>query len=463
MGFPGPAATRDLLKKYQNRSFLTIDCGDWTYGEPKLSVEELDSPRRLTIGRYCSIAEEVTIFVGRHGRHATDTLTTYPLGMAIDAATQREDVAALDGKSPIPSKLSYTNLDVEIGNDVWLGLRCIVMAGVKIGDGAIIGAGAVVTKDVKPYAVVIGAPAKVIRFRHEPHIVERLLQSRWWELEPDEIWSKLGSLAWSSEMDKVASRLPQQTTSEPVTLVGSTPEELLALFEDRSRSINRTYPIWPPTAVQLQFTGGSGMDLLDRSLAFLQQMELDGAFSDPVWRALDFGCGWGRLASVMLLYGSSDKLDLCDAWDDALTHIRSHGFKNKSWRTNEMLSAEDLPNAAYDFVYAFSIFTHLSRPVFENNVARLMHALKPGGRFYFTVRHEDYLEPMKLNYSFTEEQLQNGDQDGFLHVPYPGRPNYGETIIRREFLEAFSRQSGFVLKPLGMKEPLQHVYSLQRA
>ena len=74
-----------------------------------------------------------------------------------------------------------------IGNDVWIGSRCIVMDGVSIGDGAIVAAGSVVTKDVPPYAIVGGAPAKLIRFRFPENMVKRLLEIQWWDLPDEEI------------------------------------------------------------------------------------------------------------------------------------------------------------------------------------------------------------------------------------------------------------------------------------
>lgn len=76
---------------------------------------------------------------------------------------------------------------VVIGNDVWIGIRCIIMDGVSIGDGAVVAAGSVVTKDVAPYAIVGGVPAKVIRFRFNDSVIEKLLQLKWWDYTDDQI------------------------------------------------------------------------------------------------------------------------------------------------------------------------------------------------------------------------------------------------------------------------------------
>jgi tetrahydrodipicolinate N-succinyltransferase len=70
-----------------------------------------------------------------------------------------------------------------MGNDIWIGANATVLGGVTVGDGAVIAAGAVVTKDVPPYAIVVGTPATVKRLRYSDNIVERLLRAKWWELE----------------------------------------------------------------------------------------------------------------------------------------------------------------------------------------------------------------------------------------------------------------------------------------
>lgn len=79
------------------------------------------------------------------------------------------------------------NARINIGNDVWIGRHAMVMNGVTIGDGAIVAAGAIVTKDIPPYAIAGGIPAKVIKYRFSPEIIERLLEIKWWNLPDEEI------------------------------------------------------------------------------------------------------------------------------------------------------------------------------------------------------------------------------------------------------------------------------------
>lgn len=131
------------------------------------------------IGRYCSIAPNVTI---GPNEHPTDWLSTSlvaenPTAHDWDEFArpgQRERM--LNATIPFPSNLKRTI----IGNDVWVGSNTLILKGVKIGDGAIVAGGSVVTRDVPPYAVVAGVPARVKRLRFDEATIERLLALRWW-------------------------------------------------------------------------------------------------------------------------------------------------------------------------------------------------------------------------------------------------------------------------------------------
>ncbi|WP_279600613.1 CatB-related O-acetyltransferase [Methylobacterium sp. J-077] len=142
--------------------------GSYSYGRPKVRFPE--SGRRLTIGRYCSIADKVEILLG--GDHRLDWASTYPF-------------AAMRGLFPdarAPKDYHASRGDVVIGHDVWLGSGCMILSGVTIGHGAVVAARAVVTRDVPPYAVVAGNPARVVRHRFDPSTVEALVAAAWWDL-----------------------------------------------------------------------------------------------------------------------------------------------------------------------------------------------------------------------------------------------------------------------------------------
>ena len=113
--------------------------------------------QNVTIGNFCSIANLCTIGAQQHPVHF---LTTFPF----------EEILAETAKKP-----------TLIGSDVWIGCNSVIMEGVNVGHGAVIGAGAVVTKDVPPYAIVVGTPAKVIRYRFHVELIVGLLETRWWD------------------------------------------------------------------------------------------------------------------------------------------------------------------------------------------------------------------------------------------------------------------------------------------
>ena len=79
------------------------------------------------------------------------------------------------------------NLDITIGNDIWIGANAVILSGVHISDGAVIGAGCVVTKDVKPYEIVVGVPSRHLRYRFEEDVIDKLLQIKWWDWSIEEI------------------------------------------------------------------------------------------------------------------------------------------------------------------------------------------------------------------------------------------------------------------------------------
>ncbi|AGW13990.1 CatB-related O-acetyltransferase [Megalodesulfovibrio gigas] len=161
-----PPWTRDLLKGPR------FDIGEHTYG--KLQVE--GPLGRVIIGRFCSIAAEVTaLMVG----HRVDWVSTYPFTVL---HADWEELAGIHGH---PAALG----DLHIGHDVWIGHGATLLAGVTIGSGAVIGANAMVTKDVRPYAIVAGNPAREIRRRFTDAETDALLELAWWDWDLERIRS----------------------------------------------------------------------------------------------------------------------------------------------------------------------------------------------------------------------------------------------------------------------------------
>ena len=139
---------------------------------------------RLIIGKFCSIACGAK-FVFNCANHTLESLSTYTFPLFFEEwnLPKSEVATAWDNKG-----------DIVIGNDVWIGYDAVIMAGVHIGDGAIIGTRAVVTKDVEPYSIVGGVPAKEIRKRFAPDVVTKLLELKWWNWSSEKIKNHIAAI-----------------------------------------------------------------------------------------------------------------------------------------------------------------------------------------------------------------------------------------------------------------------------
>ena len=187
-------------------------------------------------------------------------------------------------------------------------------------------------------------------------------------------------------------------------------------------------------------------------------LEKDGAFV-PGWKGLDYGCGWGRFASVMVTKGGTDQFDLCDAWPRTLTILREMGYRNRTYKVSDLLANGWLPGSMYNSIMSFSVFTHLSAFAFPTNIPRLLDALKPGGNLYITVRHEEFIDH---KYKDRADELKsilatNGfvflDTGGDLN----GRKVFGDMIIDRNYLSQFGNA-----RYLGQPHDNQHIYAISR-
>ncbi|MFI1696684.1 CatB-related O-acetyltransferase [Streptomyces bobili] len=157
----------------------SVVVGEYTYYDDPDGATEFEhrnvlyayGPERLVIGRYCAIAAG-TRFLMAGAEHPMMGASTYPFTMFGGEWAEK----TLDVVTSMPSRG-----DTVVGNDVWFGHRSTVMPGVRIGDGAIIAAGAVVTADVPPYTIVGGNPARPIRQRFDDADIARLLRAAWWD------------------------------------------------------------------------------------------------------------------------------------------------------------------------------------------------------------------------------------------------------------------------------------------
>lgn len=164
----------DSLGRYFFDKYTGIPVGRYTYGYQYLSNDNVKS-----IGAFCSIAEGQLIVPNDH---RLDWITTSPI------ASLKE--FSFVGRDYVNDYMSEEDRKIIIGNDVWIGARCIIFEGVTIGDGAVIAAGSIIRKDVPPYAVV-GGVDKILRYRFDKETIEKLLKIKWWDWDDKDIREKI--------------------------------------------------------------------------------------------------------------------------------------------------------------------------------------------------------------------------------------------------------------------------------
>jgi acetyltransferase-like isoleucine patch superfamily enzyme len=150
--------------------YPSYEIGRKSYGDVRIIA--YDTSTRLLIGRYCSFADGVEILVG--GEHRPDWVTTYPFN-------------ALDPRFSHIKGHPHSKGDIVIGNDVWIGRNAIILSGVKIGDGAVVAAGSVVVKNIPPFSIAAGNPAKVIKARFPDDVIAALLEIQWWNWDEERV------------------------------------------------------------------------------------------------------------------------------------------------------------------------------------------------------------------------------------------------------------------------------------
>jgi virginiamycin A acetyltransferase len=179
-----------FLKNVIKRKNISV--GDYTYYDDPKGAENFEtenvlyhysfSHEKLVLGNFCAIAEG-TKFIMSSANHKLDGFSTFPF--CIFGHGWEEKMSWND----------FTNKgDTIIGNDVWFGYESTIMPAVKIGSGAIIGTKAVVTKDVPPYAVIAGNPAKILRFRFNDETISELLKIKWWNWPKEKITQNIPNI-----------------------------------------------------------------------------------------------------------------------------------------------------------------------------------------------------------------------------------------------------------------------------
>lgn len=166
-----------------------VKIGKCTYLSSNSIIES-----NVEIGAYCSLAPHIHV---APGEHYTNFISTHPV---LFNPSWRKKLNIEEKESYIKN-IKKTEVKTIIGNDVWIGLNCIIMRGVKIGDGAVIAAGSVVTKDVPPYAIVGGTPAKIIKYRFNKAEIKLLLKQKWWNKPLNSIDEMYDIKKWSDQFE----------------------------------------------------------------------------------------------------------------------------------------------------------------------------------------------------------------------------------------------------------------------
>ena len=198
--FPNEYKTSCFIKNVVKAPNISI--GDYTYYDDAADPTGFERNNvlfnypefgdHLIIGKFCAIASGTKFIMGP-ANHRISSVTTYPFHV-FGGVWQENTPPHLD---QLPRKG-----DTVLGNDVWIGRECVIMPGVRIGDGAIVAACSVVVRDIPPYTVFGGNPAKFIKNRFDEELTGLLLQFRWWDLEPEELVEVLPLLC-DPDLEKV--------------------------------------------------------------------------------------------------------------------------------------------------------------------------------------------------------------------------------------------------------------------
>lgn len=213
--FPNEYGTTCFLKNVITAPNIIV--GDYTYYDDPVDPTGFEHNNvlfnwpefgdRLIIGKFCAIASGVQFIMGS-ANHRMNSISTYPFH--VFGGIWEENTP------PHLSQLPFKG-DTVIGNDVWIGRESVILPGVHVGDGAIIAANSVVSKDIEPYTLVGGNPAKPIRKRFDEELVSMLLTLRWWDFPPEKLADFLPVLCDSdlSKVKTIIENLINQSSVEP--------------------------------------------------------------------------------------------------------------------------------------------------------------------------------------------------------------------------------------------------------
>lgn len=221
---------------------------------------------------------------------------------------------------------------------------------------------------------------------------------------------------------------------------------------------------WPDETTQRNYTGSSGQNLMQRTVDFAWVLQSQiPALRRAGWHGLDYGVGWGRIASLLRHFGSGAALDCVDAWEESIKLARDSGLDNRMMQVSPTLMRSELPDHDYDFIYAYSIFTHLPADNIVNNLTVLYDALKPGGKIVFTVREAKFLDYLRTNSAPVNASIDALDSEGYWFGNVQNN-QYGDTITTADWISKHLGKLGSVAA-LGFidSEPFQTIMVISKS
>ncbi len=177
-------------RDYTSKFPITLGAGSYV-GEATFSFRNGEEDKHILVGRFCSLAGGLFFFLGNN-HHYKNSVTAYPFDM--NFVVERMRLAANlphSGYNPEQIKNIQNSHQIIIGNDVWVGEGVKFLNGVKIGSGAIIGAYSNVAKDIPPYAIAVGSPARVVKYRFDAETIKKFMAIKWWDWSIDKIYANL--------------------------------------------------------------------------------------------------------------------------------------------------------------------------------------------------------------------------------------------------------------------------------
>ncbi|MFN7056808.1 class I SAM-dependent methyltransferase [Hyphomonas sp.] len=247
---------------------------------------------------------------------------------------------------------------------------------------------------------------------------------------------------------------------------------MLTMPAEAFPAMSALLPAMASAEVQRNWTGADGTNLLRQSLTFTRSVraKYESVTGKPLSGAgiLDYGCGYGRLLRLMMYYANNDQLAGCDPWDESIRLCQADGFRCRLDITDYLPAELPYKPGAFDFIYAFSVFTHTSRRASETALAALRKVIARKGLLAITIRPLEYWD-IDPNFSKQAASLrQRHREEGFVFMPHnrpavDGDVTYGDTSMSFDYLDKLARGWKRIGYDRSLDDPYQIIVYLKPA